>query len=352
MSTSGVQNQVGGSTTNKRVRMKDIATSLGISISTVSRALNPDTTSRISPDVVAEIKKTASDLGYITDITASSMRKQKTFTAGMVVPDVLNPVFPPIMKGVQQYLSARGFVTFTVYSDNNQDTATAEIQKLIGRRVDGLIVASAFLEDRSVKYCIDQGTPLVLVNRSILQGDKVHQVLDNDTYGISLAIDHLYELNHRKLAYIAGPQDVLQGTERLQAFIQCCMNKAIPYNIVNVDAFSIEAGKEGARQVLAQKLDCTGLLAGNDLIAIGAIKVFNESGVKVPEQLSVVGFNDMPLADMLNPPLTTVSIPHHHLGEQAARLLIEEIESPDGPRHKILLTPTLAVRGSTAKACS
>lgn len=118
--------------------------------------------------------------------------------------------------------------------------------------------------------------------------------------------------------------------------------------MIHANAFTMEAGKEGARQMLVQKMTGTGLLAGNDLIAIGAIKVLTDAGIRIPEQLSVIGFNDMPLADMLNPPLTTVSIPHKYLGEQAARLLLEEINSAGGPRQKLLLTPTLTVRGSTA----
>jgi LacI family transcriptional regulator len=120
----------------KRLRMKDIADSLSINLSTVSRALNSETSSKISPDVVKQVQQAARKLGYIGNTAASGLRRKKSFTIGVVVPDILNPVFPPIIKGAQQLLSEKGYITFIVYSDNNQDIARDEIRKLIARQVD------------------------------------------------------------------------------------------------------------------------------------------------------------------------------------------------------------------------
>ena len=335
---------------NKRVRIKDIAEHLGLSPSTVSRALNPETMSMISAEVVAEVKQTARKLGYIVDVTAAGLRRQKTFTVGMVVPDILNPVFPPIIAGVQNYLSDQGYVTFVVYSNNDQHTATAEIKNLVARKVDGIILASAFLKDSSVRFCIEQSIPLVLVNRSIQNGSLVHQVLDDDSHGISLAIDHLHHLGHRQLVHFAGPQNILHGIQRLQAFTQDCEALGLGHEIVELDSFTVEAGREGIRQITSRNLECSAIVAGNDLIAVGAIQALQELGVRVPKNISIVGFNGMPFSEMFNPPLTTVAIPHKNLGQQAARLLLEEINNPGGPKQKVLLTPTLLVRGSATRA--
>ena len=335
---------------NKRVRIKDIAEQLGLSSSTVSRALNPATMSMISTKVVAEVKQTARKLGYIIDVTAAGLRRQKTFTIGMVVPDILNPVFPPIIAGVQNYLSDRDYVTFVAYSNNDQHTATTEIRNLVARKVDGVILAGAFLQDASVSFCIQQNMPLVLVNRSIENGNLVHQVLDDDSHGIRLAIEHLSELGHRKLVHFAGPQNILHGVQRLQAFTQCCDALGLDYEIVEVDAFSVDAGRKGVQQIVQRKLRCSAIIAGNDLIAVGAIRALQELGVSLPGDLSIVGFNGMPFSEMFNPPLTTVAIPHKNLGEQAARLLLEEIGNPNGPKQKVLLTPALLVRGSATHA--
>ncbi len=334
----------------KRVRIKDIAEHLGINPSTVSRALNPVTMAMISNEVVAVVQETAHQLGYIIDETAAGLRRQKTMIVGVVVPDILNPLFPPILKGIQNYLSNYGYVAFIVYTNNDINQATMEIQKLIARRVDGMIMASAFLEDSSVNYCISQKTPLVLVNRSILDGNKVHQVLDNDSYGISLAIEHLKELGHRKLVHLAGPQNVSGGKERLETFIICCQAHGLDYEIIQLDYFDVESGRKGAHQLLERNLNCSGIIAGNDMIAIGTLQVLQERGKRIPEDLSLVGFNGTLLSDMLNPPLTTVAIPHQTLGEKAASILLEEIANPDGPKQKILLTPKLLIRKSTAIA--
>jgi LacI family transcriptional regulator len=332
----------------KRVRMKDIADSLSINLSTVSRALNPETSAKISPTVVKRVQQAARKLGYIGNAAASGLRRQKSFTIGVVVPDILNPIFPPIIKGAQQLLSEKGYITFIVYSDNNRDIARDEIRKLIARQVDGLILASAFLEDSSVQYAVEQGTPLVLVNRTVLRPQGFHQVLSNDALGITLAMEHLYELGHRKIMHLAGPQDVLQGVVRLESFIDCCKSMGIGHEVIQLDSFSLDAGRKGAQQMIQQGLDCSAILAGNDLIACGAIKALTSQGIKIPTDLSVVGFNDMPFADMLNPPLTTVSIPLKYLGVQSARLLLEEMASPGGPKSKVLLDPTLVVRDTTA----
>jgi len=332
----------------RRVRMKDIADTLNISLSTVSRALNADTNGRISPEVVAEVQATAKRLGYISDETAAGLRRQRTFTVGMVVPDILNPVFPPIIKGAQNYLAKLGYVMFIVYSDNNQNVATSEIQKLIGRRVDGLILASAFVDDHSVDYCREQGTPFVLVSRTTKNSSHIAQVLEDSAEGMAQSIEHVYQLGHRKLVHLAGPANIFQGLERRNTFERYCAERGIDAEVIQLEAFSTQAGEAGAQRFLAQGLDSTALLAGNDLIAVGAIKVLREAGVRVPEDISVIGYNDMPLADMLNPPLTTIAIPHAHLGEKAAKLLVEAIDSPEGPKQKVWLTPSLVVRQSTA----
>jgi LacI family transcriptional regulator len=138
--------------------------------------------------------------------------------------------------------------------------------------------------------------------------------------------------------------------QRLKAFTQCCDRKGLAYEIVELDSFTIDAGREGVRQMIERDIRCSAIVAGNDLIAVGAIQKLQELSVRVPQDISIVGFNGMPFSDMFNPPLTTVAIPHKNLGEQAARLLLEEVGHPGGPKQKVLLTPTLLVRGSTTNA--
>ena len=332
----------------KRVRIKDVADYLGISTSTVSRALNPNTTSKISEEVITEVRETAIKLGYIADFTAACLRKQKTYTVGIVVPDILNPLFPAIIKGAQDYLSQSGYVTFIASSNNNQSLAANEIQKLIARKVEGIIIASAFLKDKSVQFCIKQNIPLVLVNRSIQNEHLTHRVLNDDAYGMQLSIDHLQQLGHRHLIHFAGPQTISQGKERLEAFLAYCQKKGVEGEVLQLDAFNVEAGVKGTDAFLKRGSKASAVLAANDLIAMGVIQRLQQKGYHLPEEYSVMGFNGMFLSDMVHPSLTTVTVSHQQLAEQAARLLLQEIENPGGPKQTLLLSPKLTIRNSTA----
>jgi len=333
---------------SSRVRIKDVAQHLGISTSTVSRALNPKTSNMISSDVVSKVKRAADKLGYTMDFAAASLRNQRTYTVGVIIPDILNPVFPPIIKGIQEYLAKHDFVTFTLFTNNEQDQAITEMRTLVSRRVDGVIIASAFLQDASVNFCIDNNIPLVTVNRSIKDGHLIHQVMDDENHGIQLAIGHLVDLGHTHIAHIAGPQDILQGIKRKEAFIQHCHAQNIQVDIIDAAAFTVGAGNRAAQHFVDNKCEATAIIAGNDLIAVGAIQHLLANNINVPKQVSVVGYNGMPFAEMLSPALTTVAMPAEQMGQQAARLLLNAIEDQDAPKQKVLLAPKLEVRQSTA----
>ena len=302
----------------------------------------------ISSDVVSKVKRAADKLGYTIDFAAASLRNQRTYTVGVIIPDILNPVFPPIIKGIQEYLAKHDFVTFTLFTNNEQGEAITEMRKLVSRRVDGVIIASAFLQDVSVNFCIDNNIPLVTVNRSIKEGYLIHQVMDDENHGIQIAIDHLVDLGHTHIAHIAGPQDILQGIKRKEAFLRHCHAKNIQAEIIAATAFTVEAGNRAAQNFVNNKCEATAIIAGNDLIAVGAIQYLLANNINVPKQVSVVGYNGMPFAEMLSPALTTVAMPVEQMGQQAARLLLNAIEDQDAPKQKVLLAPKLEVRQSTA----
>ena len=338
-----------------RVRIKDIAKELDLSTATVSRALNPETEHMVGKDQVKRVRDCARELGYIPNLAAAALRNQKTHVIGVVIPDILNPVFPPMIKGIQSYLFTQGYITIFVFSNNNQEEALEEVRRLAMRNVDGLILASAFLEDRSVSECLLQEIPLVLANRSIQEGHLVHQVLSDDQHGMELAINHLISLGHRHLAHFAGPDTILQGLKRRQAFEWLCQQNNIEFDIINCDqddtyAFSVDAGRVGALDYLESGGKATGWIAANDLMAIGAIETCRKLNIQIPKDISICGFNDMPMADIVNPSLTTVSVPFEEIGEQAARMLVKEIGSPWPSKQRWLIAPHLVVRESTAKA--
>lgn len=339
----------------ERVRIKDIADKLGISSATVSRALNPKTESLIGKDQIKRVREMAQKLGYIPNIGAASLRTQVTNTIGVVIPDILNPIFPPMIKGIQSYLSSKGYVTIFVASNNDQHEALEEVRRLIMRNVDGLIIASAFLEDDSVNECISKNVPLVLVNRSIRKGELVHQVLSDEQHGIDLAVNHLLSLGHRHLVYLSGPNTILQSLRRREAFEGFCLQRNIAFDIVDYDqddtyAFSVEAGRNAAEKYLLSKGAATGWIAANDLMALGAIEACRKANLSIPRDISICGFNNMPLTDIVNPSITTISVPFQEIGVQAAKMLLQEIHAPWTSKQRLLMSPHLVVRQSTAAA--
>ena len=176
-----------------------IAERAGVHVSTVSRALNPQTRARLSHKVATRILKIASDLGYTRNPMAVGLKTSRSFTVGVIVPDLTNPLFPPIVRAVEHTLGKEGYVTILADSDNNRETEGAILDSLQARQVDGLILATAWLNDDIVARCQKQKIPFVLVNRTVLD-PSVTSVVTNDVHGIHLAVDHLVQLGHRKLA--------------------------------------------------------------------------------------------------------------------------------------------------------
>ena len=335
----------------KRVTLRDLAEHLNINTSTVSRALSEKSSEMISSDVVKRVRDAALEMGYKQNAAAYALKVGNTKTIGMIVPDLMNPVFPPIIRGIQSVLDQYGYTALLAYSENNETTAHTEVERLISRGVDGIIYAAAFRVDSVVDLCKSQGVPLVLVNRVVDQGD-VSTVKVDDSLGIKMAVDHLLELGHRKIGFIAGPKNISVSHIRLRAFTQTMSEHDLevePHRIVEAHAFSEVAGEQAMSVFLGQNPDATAIIASNDLIALGCFTALSQFGYSCPKRLSIVGFNNMPYLDWFVTPLTTVSIPHFQMGERSAELLLKRIKS-DAPDYneEILLKPKLIVRKSTA----
>jgi LacI family transcriptional regulator len=191
---------------------------------------------------------------------------------------------------------------------------------------------------------------MVMVNRRP-EGVDVPSITPDDATGIRLAVEHLASLGHRRIAHLAGPETTSTGVARARAFRAAVRDLGLDDDpgLVRVCEFwSEDAGAAALRELLDSGAEFTAIVAGNDLIALGCYDVFAERGITCPDDISVVGFNDMPFLDKLRPPLTTVAIPHHQIGTEAARLLLDAIAEPDRPARSVLLPLSLVVRGSTA----
>jgi LacI family transcriptional regulator len=336
----------------QRVKLTDVARAAGVHPGTASRALNPATRDQVSKATSKRVERAAQQLGYVPNPLARGLRTARSYLTAMVVPDVTNPLFPPMVRGAEQVLSTAGYTLVLTDTDNNAATERWQIEQLRARGTDGFIVATARWEDAVLDEVAAAGVPAVLVNRNTASRRLPYVGADEHT-GILLAVAHLVELGHRRIAYLAGPQDTSTGRERAAAFRQAVAGHGLPGDRGRVracSAYTEAAGAVAAGRLLASRRDFTAILAGNDLIAFGALAALAGADLRCPEQVSLIGFNDLPLVDKLSPPLTTVRLPLREMGALAARTLLTAMDraAPDGRGTQSLLSVELAVRGSTA----
>jgi LacI family transcriptional regulator len=332
------------------VTLRDVAQAAGVHAATASRALNPKTRELVNAETVRRVVRAAETLGYQPNPIARSLKTAKSSTVGLVIPDLTNPLFPPIVRGIEAVLESAGYSALIVNTDNDPERERALIESLRSRQVEGLIVATARIDHPLLQRLQEQNVKIVLINRRV--GNlQMPFVVGDDATGVALAVKHLIDLGHARIAHIAGPQDTSTGVERARAFrhaIRDCGAEEDPALVVECANWSEQDGADSMRELLDRETGCTAVVAGNDLIALGCYDVFAERGISCPEDISVVGFNDMPFLDKLRPPLTTVGVPHHELGTEAARMLLDGIAEPGRHPRSLLLPVRLVCRDSTA----
>jgi LacI family transcriptional regulator len=330
--------------------MKQVAELAGVHVSTVSRALNPATESMVVPEAVARVVKAAKTLGYRLDPVAASLRTGRSKLIGILVPDIATNVFAPILAGATERLSTQGYSVIVAYVGGDAKAQLDLAGGLMARRVDGLILATVVRDDPLAAFCIAERLPTVLVNRAE-KDVRLSAVVSDDILGMQLAVDHLVELGHRKIGHLAGPSEHSTGFLRRRGFTQATASHGLqaaqtPFEIA--ETYTREAGAETSRRLLQAHPEITAIVAANDLLALGAYDVLREEGLECPRDISIVGHNDMPLVDMVQPPLTTIRISHREMGRQAADLLQQAIETLDSPARNVVLPAKLIVRDSTA----
>lgn len=338
----------------RRATLKDVARAAGVHLSTVSRALNPRTEHLLTPAVVAEIRRISQRLDYRPNAAAHSLRTNRTRTIGIVVPDITNPVFPPIIRGIEDGLAKRGYLAILANTDGHIEREAEIADLLRGRGVDGLVLASVERQDSAVSRLSAEGMPIVTVNRRI-DDPAVSSVVNDEDAGIFDVLSHLASLGHRSIANIAGPKTISTGVERYRAFER--HRRALkldpdPDLVVFADGFNEEEGFARTEELLRRTRKFSALVCANDRLAIGAIAALRRNGLDCPADISVTGYNDMPLVERLSPALTTVRIQQYEVGFEAAGILVDLIEAPPGQRlAKHIVRPiSLIVRDSTSPA--
>ncbi|TMG41838.1 MAG: LacI family transcriptional regulator [Chloroflexi bacterium] len=336
--------------TEPRITIIDVARAASVHPSTVSRVLNGRVELSLLPETRERVIAAAARLGYRPSALARSLRLRRTFTLGMLVPNIDNPLFPPIIKGVEDVAHARGYNLILCNTEDSSEREATYLRVLRERQVDGLLIASSFMADSTIAELRRDRFPFVLVNRGSRGANDLAVLVDNEV-GVAEVIEHLVGLGHRRIGIVAGPQTTMTGQQRLaaaRASLREHRVKLDPALVAVAEAFSQEAGYRAARRLVLATEPPTAIFGANDLIALGVLRAIREVGLECPDHISLVGFNDIPQAEFFGPPLTTVHVPQRDMGTQAATMLIAQIEGKDIPAPRVVAEAHLVVRGSTA----
>lgn len=327
------------------VSLKDLATRTGVSVSTASRALANHP--RISPQTRVRVQRAAAEMGYVPSAIARSLVKQETYTLGVVTTSVTDPYAAEVVKTVEDAAGAAGYQLLLVTSHGLPRREIAAVQMLRERRVDGVIVISSRGGDLYEPLMPLIEVPLVLVN-SRRPGTPAHWVMGDGRQGARLATEYLLDLGHRHIGFIGGPQRGQSGRLRLRGYLEGLRSAGITPEpaLVLPGEGRAEDGRHGLRRLLASRTPVTAGVCYNDLTAFGLLAEARAAGIRVPEDLSVVGFDNLPFGELTAPPLTTIEQRKEALGQWAVELVLRLRRGQ--PVEDVVLECTLVERDSCA----
>ncbi len=333
----------------QEISIEDIARMVGVSHSTVSRALH--NSSLISVEVRERIQQLAREMGYTPNAIARSLQNQQTNTIGLVVTSIADPFFGDVAKGIEEVAQAAGFSIVLSISHNDPDQEIAIIETLHQRRVDGVLVAASRISDIHKERLDRIQVPTILINSQVTSQHKLLRWIMTDNFeGAKLAVEHLLQLGHRTIGYLGIQSRPISNQQRCEGYQQALAEAGILHQntwVVSSGDASYEEDVAVGQSLLPRLLDVgvTAVFCYNDMIAIGVLLGCRERGIIIPQEFSVVGFDDIQIADYVTPPLTTIHQPKVQLGQQATQMLLDLLNTR--PVQNRIVSPTLKVRAST-----
>ena len=330
------------------VTLKELAARAQVHPSTVSRVANNDPGLRIAATTRTRIEALLRETEYRPNGVARGLKLRQTLVLAVVIPDITNPFFAALFRGIEDGATPRGYQVLLCNTDGIPDRQRAHLHSLAARRVDGVILASTFLKDPAVRWLRHQRTPYVLVNRFSEDGADPF-VGSDDVIGATLATRHLIGLGHVRIGHLAGQPTVSTGVLRRRGYHAALAEAGVAADpeLLVESGFVEEGGAQAMDRLLSLSKPPTAIFAVTDMTAVGAYGAARRRGLRIPEDLAIVGYNDIPLAGRLIPGLTTVHVPIHEFGSVAARMLLEQIETGVLTPRRVVFAPQLVVRGSS-----
>ena len=328
------------------VTISDVAERAGVSIATVSRVINE--TGYVSPELSGKVYSAMEELDYTPNIIARSLRKRKTETIGIIVPDNSNPFFAEISREIENFGFQEGYSVLLCNSDNDVKKEKAYVDVMISKLIDGVIFIASSSEKSNLDSLLNRNIPVVVVDRRI-EDTEVNVILNDNELGGYLATWHLIQLGHKKIGCITGPSDVTPSFERVDGYKRALQEANLPFNddLVKIGDFSYLSGIKAAGDLLCIKDKPTAIFACNDVMALGAIKKIHDMGLWIPSDVSIVGFDGITLSAAFTPSLTTVSQPTENIARAAVDTLLKKISGDEIINRVIIFKPILIKREST-----
>ena len=330
------------------VTMRDVAQKAGVSIKTVSRVVNNQ--GEISEATRQQVLAVIEELGYRPSRLARALVTRQTHTVGLLVSDITNPFFPKVARGIMDVAQSKGYNTFLCNTDGNAEQELSLLESLADHGVDGIICYPTYNSDENLNAFVKTYGPVVVINH-FFDHPNVSQIIVNNSQGARLAVDHLVDKGHTAIAMLTGVRDPsLDNVRRIQGFREALEANNLPVNetwLVPSDAPTYDCGYEGAKKLLVEQPQVTAIFAYNDLLALGALQACRELGRRIPEDIAIVGFDDIVWATQSVPALTTVRIDKYELGRQATNRLFDMLDHPNPPYPLIRINVDLVIRQST-----
>ncbi|MCW8334843.1 LacI family DNA-binding transcriptional regulator [Vibrio paucivorans] len=324
--------------------IKHVSEHAGVSQATVSRVING--TSRVSHDKKLKVEKAIKELGYRPNSIAQALASSRTGSVGIVVPELGGPFFSGILHCIEENLRRFGYHAVVTAGSNTEQGQRESVEFLLGRRVDALILHTQHLSDDYLIALEEQGVPVVLVNRFIPEMALSCIDIDNEVGG-KLATQYLLQMGHTKIACITGPLDKSDARGRLQGYRRALEEAGLEYDgaLVSEAGFTEETGVSAMKKLLKRECEFTAVFASNDHMAFGAFEVLKSEGISVPQDISLIGFDNILFARYLTPGLTTINFPIERMSTEAVQLTIQKLNKNKRDVN-FKLSPSLVVRNS------
>lgn len=331
----------------KSVTAIDVANYAGVSIATVSRVVNKS--ENVSDEMRNKVLNAINILGYRPSRTAQRLRARKSLVIGLIISDIQNPFFTSVVRGIEDVAHKQDFSVILCNSDEDPEKERQYIDVMRSEEVAGVIITSTSQATENIERFIVSGIPIVAMDRSI-RHHQVDSVSVENTAGAHEAVSYLIEKGHRQIGFIGLPLKLTPGKERQEGYINALRDHGLELNsdLMCVGDSRQESGFKCATELVESGIPLTAIFSSNNLMTLGALGAIMSKGLSIPEDISLIGFDDMPWAPYLCPPLTAVAQPTYELGRRAAELLMRRIANPDEVGESVRLKTRLTIRDSVA----